>query len=66
MHSSSARSYEACCPTAYMEFIYDRLKVRNPDGSLQIMYTIHGRLIAFLSRSLPDDFVTLKRGEDFP
>ncbi|KAI0307573.1 glycoside hydrolase family 15 protein [Multifurca ochricompacta] len=29
---------------AYMEFIYDRLKDRNPDGSLQIMYTIHGWL----------------------
>lgn len=27
---------------AYMEFIYDRLKDKNPDGSLQIMYTIHG------------------------
>ncbi|KAI9512361.1 glycoside hydrolase family 15 protein [Russula earlei] len=30
---------------AYMEFIYDRLKDRNPDGSLQIMYTIHGEKI---------------------
>ena len=30
--------------TAYMEFIYDRLKDKNPDGSIQIMYTIHGRL----------------------
>ncbi|KAA1468582.1 glycoside hydrolase family 15 protein [Dentipellis sp. KUC8613] len=27
---------------AYMDFIFDRLKDRNPDGSLQIMYTIHG------------------------
>lgn len=27
---------------AYMEFIYDRLKDKNPDGSIQIMYTIHG------------------------
>ncbi|KLO10099.1 glycoside hydrolase family 15 protein [Schizopora paradoxa] len=27
---------------AYMEFIFSRLKHRNPDGSLQIMYTIHG------------------------
>jgi GH15 family glucan-1,4-alpha-glucosidase len=27
---------------AYLEFIYDRLKDKNPDGSLQIMYTIHG------------------------
>ncbi|KAI0034920.1 glycoside hydrolase family 15 protein [Vararia minispora EC-137] len=27
---------------AYMEFIFDRLKDKNPDGSLQIMYTIHG------------------------
>ncbi|KAH9996578.1 glycoside hydrolase family 15 protein [Russula vinacea] len=30
---------------AYLEFIYDRLKDRNPDGSLQIMYTIHGEKI---------------------
>ncbi|KII88097.1 glycoside hydrolase family 15 protein [Plicaturopsis crispa FD-325 SS-3] len=27
---------------AYMEFIFARLKDKNPDGSLQIMYTIHG------------------------
>ncbi|KAG1739448.1 glycoside hydrolase family 15 protein [Suillus paluster] len=27
---------------AYMEFIFERLKNKNPDGSLQIMYTIHG------------------------
>lgn len=27
---------------AYMEFIFERLKHKNPDGSLQIMYTIHG------------------------
>jgi ABC-type thiamine transport system substrate-binding protein len=27
---------------AYMDFIYERLKHKNPDGSLQIMYTIHG------------------------
>ncbi|KDQ51558.1 glycoside hydrolase family 15 protein [Jaapia argillacea MUCL 33604] len=27
---------------AYMNFIVDRLKDKNPDGSLQIMYTIHG------------------------
>ncbi|EJU03813.1 Six-hairpin glycosidase [Dacryopinax primogenitus] len=27
---------------AYMEFIFNRLQDRNPDGSLQIMYTIHG------------------------
>ena len=27
---------------AYMEFIHERLKHKNPDGSLQIMYTIHG------------------------
>jgi len=25
-----------------MEFIFERLKDKNPDGSLQIMYTIHG------------------------
>ncbi|KAG8902035.1 hypothetical protein FRB99_004859 [Tulasnella sp. 403] len=28
--------------TAYMDFIYKRLEEKNPDGSLQIMYTIHG------------------------
>ncbi|KAI6027945.1 glycoside hydrolase family 15 protein [Pisolithus microcarpus] len=27
---------------AYLEFIFDRLRDKNPDGSLQIMYTIHG------------------------
>lgn len=27
---------------AYMDFIFERLKNKNPDGSLQIMYTIHG------------------------
>ncbi|KAF5371024.1 hypothetical protein D9615_010034 [Tricholomella constricta] len=27
---------------AYMEFIFERLPNKNPDGSLQIMYTIHG------------------------
>ncbi|KAI0321665.1 glycoside hydrolase family 15 protein [Amylostereum chailletii] len=30
---------------AYMDFIFDRLKDKNPDGSLQIMYTIHGERI---------------------
>ncbi|KAH8108577.1 glycoside hydrolase family 15 protein [Phellopilus nigrolimitatus] len=27
---------------AFMDFIFKRLEGRNPDGSLQIMYTIHG------------------------
>lgn len=27
---------------AYMEFIFERLRNKNPDGSLSIMYTIHG------------------------
>ncbi|KXN85060.1 hypothetical protein AN958_11733 [Leucoagaricus sp. SymC.cos] len=27
---------------AYLEFIFERLRDKNPDGSLQIMYTIHG------------------------
>lgn len=27
---------------AYMDFIFERVKDKNPDGSLQIMYTIHG------------------------
>ena len=25
-----------------MEFIFERLRDKNPDGSIQIMYTIHG------------------------
>lgn len=29
---------------AYLEFIFERLRDKNPDGSLQIMYTIHGEL----------------------
>ena len=33
-----------------MEFIYNRLKDKNPDGSLQIMYTIHGQFFLALSR----------------
>lgn len=44
-----------------MEFIYDRLKDKNPDGSLQIMYTIHGQLIS-LYRGF-SDFVWLTKGE---
>ena len=28
--------------TAYMDFIFERVKDKNPDGSLNIMYTIHG------------------------
>ncbi|TRM60616.1 glycoside hydrolase family 15 protein [Schizophyllum amplum] len=27
---------------AYMDFIFERLRDKNPDGSIQIMYTIHG------------------------
>ncbi|OJT06889.1 hypothetical protein TRAPUB_2258 [Trametes pubescens] len=27
---------------AYMEFIFERVRSRDPDGSLKIMYTIHG------------------------
>ncbi|KAF4584594.1 hypothetical protein EYR38_001823 [Pleurotus pulmonarius] len=27
---------------SYMDFIFERLRNKNPDGSLQIMYTIHG------------------------
>lgn len=37
--------------TAYMEFIFERLKHKNPDGSLQIMYTIHGLLFYNSSES---------------
>lgn len=29
-------------PTAYMDFIFERVKDKNSDGSLNIMYTIHG------------------------
>ncbi|KAI0083258.1 glycoside hydrolase family 15 protein [Irpex rosettiformis] len=32
-------TYEA---NAYMDFIFERVKDKNPDGSLNIMYTIHG------------------------
>ncbi|KAF9491594.1 glycoside hydrolase family 15 protein [Pleurotus eryngii] len=32
-------TYEA---NSYMDFIFERLRNKNPDGSLQIMYTIHG------------------------
>ncbi|KAI1782424.1 glycoside hydrolase family 15 protein [Ganoderma leucocontextum] len=32
-------TYEA---NAYMEFIFERVRTRDPDGSLKIMYTIHG------------------------
>ena len=28
--------------TAYLGFIFDRIRDKNPDGSIQIMYTIHG------------------------
>lgn len=28
-----------------MDFIFERLRNKNPDGSLQIMYTIHGLFI---------------------
>ncbi|TCD66045.1 hypothetical protein EIP91_001901 [Steccherinum ochraceum] len=35
-------TYEA---NAYMDFIFERIKDRNPDGSLNIMYTIHGEKI---------------------
>jgi GH15 family glucan-1,4-alpha-glucosidase len=35
-------TYEA---NAYVDFVQERLKDKNPDGSLQIMYTIHGSKI---------------------
>jgi hypothetical protein len=45
-----------------MEFIYDRLKDKNPDGSLQIMYTIHGQFVLpYLGFS--DNFLGLVKGE---
>jgi GH15 family glucan-1,4-alpha-glucosidase len=47
-----------------MEFIYDRLKDKNPDGSLQIMYTIHGQFVS-LYRGFSDFllFFWLVKGE---
>lgn len=48
-----------------MEFIYDRLKDKNPDGSIQIMYTIHGRLFS-LDRSPFNDVLSLKGEKIFP
>ena len=36
---------------AYMDFIFNRIKHRNPDGSLQIMYSIHGMSMS-ISRAL--------------
>jgi GH15 family glucan-1,4-alpha-glucosidase len=49
-----------------MEFIYDRLKDKNPDGSIQIMYTIHGRLVSLNNRGPSDDFLSLKGEKIFP
>ena len=40
--SSSLTTPSTKAITAYMDFIFERLKHKNPDGSLQIMYTIHG------------------------
>jgi hypothetical protein len=48
-----------------MEFVCDRLKDKNPDGSLQIMYTIHG-LLTFCSYESPPNDASYSRGEDFP
>ncbi|KAG1884041.1 glycoside hydrolase family 15 protein, partial [Suillus subluteus] len=40
---ANGMSLPCMLPSApYMEFIFERLKNKNPDGSLQIMYTIHG------------------------
>ena len=36
----------------YMEFIFERLRHKNPDGSLQIMYTIHGKVLSVVNPSL--------------
>ncbi len=41
------RPVEIFC-IAYLEFIFERLRHKNIDGSLQIMYTIHG-VISFLA-----------------
>ena len=42
-HFYDKTSYLRSRLAAYMEFIFERLKHRNADGSLQIMYTIHGK-----------------------
>lgn len=45
LHTSlplSPSSHTPPHPTAYMDFIFERVKDKNPDGSLNIMYTIHG------------------------
>ena len=42
IHSLRSRFDRLRSHPAYMEFIFERLKHKNPDGSLQIMYTIHG------------------------
>jgi len=33
---------DKCHFVGYMDFIFERLRNKNQDGSLQIMYTIHG------------------------
>lgn len=38
------RSFFFFFTIAFMEFIFERLRHKNPDGSLQIMYTIHGTI----------------------
>lgn len=34
-----------CLHSEFMDFIFKRLESRNQDGSLQIMYSIHGRCL---------------------
>ncbi|KAG6372094.1 Six-hairpin glycosidase-like protein [Boletus reticuloceps] len=36
---------------AYLDFIFERLRNKNPDGSLQIMYTIHGERVSARSNA---------------
>ena len=34
--------FSTSCDKAYLGFIFERIRDKNTDGSLQIMYTIHG------------------------
>jgi len=48
-----------------MEFIFERLRHKNPDGSLQIMYTIHGKVLSVVKPSLETkDIFQWKGGKD--
>ncbi|KAI0747485.1 glycoside hydrolase family 15 protein [Fomes fomentarius] len=56
-------TYEA---NAYMEFIFERVRSRDKDGSLKIMYTIHGMYIALHFKIHVLSQVSLLGEKDFP